>query len=428
MRTRFSVAQLADPDLREANAILRACVHCGFCLASCPTYGLLGDELDSPRGRIYLAKEMLENGRPATAEVVKHIDRCLSCLSCMTTCPSGVDYGHLVERARVHIEKTYRRPAPERWLRTLLAVVVPRPRLFRLAALAGHLARPLARLAPGRLKGMVAMAPGRLAGPSWADRHRVFQAVGARRSRVALFGGCAQQVLRPEINEATVRVLTRHGVEVVVARGTGCCGAIVHHLGGEQGAKAAARANIAAWWREIEGEGLDGVVFNASGCGVQIKDYGHLLRNDPDWSARAAQIAELARDISEVLVTVGLRQPEIETGQKVAYHMACTMQHGLGLRAPAKHLLACAGFHVIEPLNAHICCGSAGSYSILQPDLAGRLRQRKIATLHATAAEIIATGNIGCLHHLGSATHIPIVHTVELLDWATGGPKPAGIP
>ncbi len=427
MRTRFSPSQLADPALHEANDILRTCVHCGYCLATCPTYLLTGDELDSPRGRIYIAKEMLEFGKPPGAEVVRHLDRCLICLSCMTTCPSGVQYAHLIDHARVHIEKTARRPWQERLLRRILVTVVPNVRLFQLSAFAGRLARPLQALMPGRLKGMLAMAPAGLASPAACDRPQVFSAQGPKRMRVALFGGCAQQVLSPAINEASVRILTRHGCEVVIADGVGCCGAIDHHLGREDAAKRAAKANIAAWRREIDGAGLDAIVFNASGCGVLLKDYGHLLRDEPDWAAPATRIAALSRDVSEMLVDLGLRPPVIPSGRNVAYHMACSMQHGLKLKTAAKDLLTAAGFAVHEPAEAHICCGSAGTYSILEPDLAARLRERKTTNLEATGAEMIAAGNIGCITHLAAATARPVLHTVELLDWATGGPKPAAI-
>ena len=427
MRTSFSEAALTDPRMREANDILRTCVHCGFCLATCPTYLLLGDELDSPRGRIYLAKEMLEGGRAPTAPVVKHLDRCLTCLSCMTTCPSGVHYGHLVARARAHVEETYVRPWPDRLLRRLVATVVPSPFLFRATALAGRLARPFARLMPGRMRAVLANAPKRIGAPSWVDRPQVVAAEGTRRKRVALLSGCAQQVLRPEINEATIRLLTRHGCEVVIAEGVGCCGGIWHQLGWERRVMAAAKTNVAAWWRVVEDGGLDAIVFNASGCGVSLKEYGYLLRDDPEWAGRAARISALCKDISEVLIDLGLAPTVAGTGQAVAYQLACTMQHGLGLRTQAKALLAQAGFTVREPAESHICCGSAGAYAILEPELAQRLRDRKVANIEATQPQIVASGNIGCITHLAAATRLPVVHTVELLDWATGGPKPAVI-
>ena len=427
MRTSFAEARLADPAIAEANHILRTCVHCGFCTATCPTYLLLGDELDSPRGRIYLAKEMLEQDRAPSASVVKHIDRCLTCLSCMTTCPSGVHYARLIDRARIHIEKTYRRPAADRALRQFIATVVAHPALFRLMALAGRLARPVARLLPARLRHMVASAPRHIGAPSWVDRPQVIAAEGARRMRVALLSGCAQQALRPQINEATVRLLARHGCEVVVAAGMGCCGGIFHHMGWQERTRQAAKANIIAWERVIPGGGLDAIVFNASGCGVMLKDYGHLLRDDPAWAGRAARIAALCRNISEVMLDLGLRPPVVRTGQRVTYHMACTMQHGLGLRTLAKTLLAQAGFVVAEPAEGHICCGSAGVYSVLQPEISDRLVRRKVANLAATAPQIIAAGNIGCIAHIAPYTQVPVVHVVELLDWATGGEPPAGV-
>jgi len=301
MQTHFSLAQLADPDVKEADGILRKCVHCGFCTATCPTYVLLGDELDSPRGRIYLIKDMLEHDRPASAEVALHIDRCLSCLSCMTTCPSGVHYMHLVDQARARIEETYARPLPERMMRWMLALVLPYPGRFRLALMGARLAKPFAALMPGRLKGLVAFAPSSVPKASPVDRPQVFEAEGPRRRRVALLAGCAQQVLDPSINEATVRLLTRHGCEVVVAAGAGCCGALVHHMGRTHDSQAAARANIDAWTREMAGAGLDAIVINASGCGTTVKDYGFMLRTDAAYAAKAARVSALTRDISELM-------------------------------------------------------------------------------------------------------------------------------
>ena len=427
MQTNFSLAQLADPDTAESEKILRTCVHCGFCTATCPTYVLLGDELDSPRGRIYLIKDMLENDKPATAQVVKHIDRCLSCLSCMTTCPSGVHYMHLVDHARRHIEETYERPLPDRLMRRLLALVLPRPGLFRAALAGARFARPFARMLPGRLKGMVAMAPQSLPAPSPMDRPQVFAAEGARRKRVALLTGCAQRVLDPGINEATIRLLTRHGVEVVVARGAGCCGALPHHLGKEDPALGYARANVAAWMREIDGEGLDAIVINASGCGTQVKDYGFMLRTDQAWAAKAARISDLTRDITEFLAELGLAAPVRQSGLAVAYHSACSMQHGQQIKTQPKRLLADAGFTVLEVPEGHLCCGSAGTYNLLQPAIATQLRDRKVKNIEGLRPDLIATGNIGCITQIATGTQIPILHTVELLDWATGGPKPAAI-
>jgi glycolate oxidase iron-sulfur subunit len=425
MQTHFSLAQLADPDTHEANKILRTCVHCGFCNATCPTYALLGDELDGPRGRIYLMKDMLENDRPASAQVAKHIDRCLSCLSCMTTCPSGVHYMHLVDQARDRIEATFTRPMAERWLRGFLASVLPRPRLFRLALIAAWLTRPVARLLPGRLGALADLAPKRLPSPSAVDRPQVFPAEGARRKRVALLTGCAQQVVAPEINEATVRLLTRHGCEVVVARGAGCCGGLTHHMGRD--ALGFAKENIDAWTREAERGGLDAIVINTSGCGVTIKDYGYMLRGDSTYAKKAAQVSALAKDVSELMTELGLNAPNIATGRRVAYHSACSLQHGQQIKSAPQALLAKAGFTVVEPGEAHLCCGSAGTYNMLQPEIANRLRARKVANIERTNPELVAAGNVGCITQIAGGTALPVVHTVELLDWATGGPMPAAL-
>ena len=429
MQTNFTAEQLADPNTASSNQVLRTCVHCGFCTATCPTFVLLGDELDSPRGRIYLIKDMLESGRPATEEVVRHVDRCLSCLACMTTCPSGVHYMHLVDHARMHIENTYQRPAGDRLVRNLLAFVLPHRRRFALALRAARLARPLrplvARL-PGLgppLAAMLDLAPASLPRPT--PRPPAGAATSGRK-RVALLTGCAQSVLQPSINEATTRLLGRHGVDVVLPPGEGCCGALVHHMGREAEALGYARANVDAWTREIETGGLDAIVITASGCGTTIKDYGFMLRTDPLYAAKAARVSALAKDVTEVLDGLDL-VPARSTGQVVAYHSACSMQHGQKLGDLPKRLLRKAGYTVRDVPEGHICCGSAGTYNILQPELAGRLRARKVANIEKLKPALIATGNIGCMTQIGQATAIPIVHTVELLDWATGGPRPAAL-
>ena len=432
MQTNFSLAQLADPHVARSEQILRACVHCGFCTATCPTYTLLGDELDSPRGRIYLIKDMLENSRPATAEVTKHVDRCLSCLSCMTTCPSGVHYMHLVDHARAHIEETYTRPLKDRLMRGILAAVLPHRGRFRLALAGAMVARPFAGLigsVPGLapVAAMLKLAPARPASRSASENERRFKANGPRRARVALLDGCAQPVLRPEIDEAAIRLLNRMGVEVVRPKGGGCCGSLTHHMGKEDLALANARANVDAWWREIEGEGLDAIIITTSGCGTTIKDYGHMLRLEPAYAERAAKVSALAKDVSEFLVERELPVPVITAGTRVAYHSACSLQHGQKVKTAPKTLLSRAGFTVLEPAEGHLCCGSAGTYNILQPEIAGRLRDRKVANIERTSPQIIAAGNIGCLTQIGGGTAIPTVHTVELLDWATGGPKPDGL-
>ena len=427
MQTNFSLAQLADPDIAAANDILRSCVHCGFCTATCPTYVLLGDELDSPRGRIYLIKDMLEGDRPATEQVTKHIDRCLTCLSCMTTCPSGVHYMHLVDHARSHIEKTYRRPFLDRAMRALLANLLPYPNRFRLALIGAWLARPLRHVLKGRLGAMLALAPKAIPSPSPVDRPQVFSAEGPRRKRVALLSGCAQPVLSPGINEATIRLLTRHGCEVVVAAGAGCCGALTHHMGREESAHALAKATIAAWTREIEGAGLDAIVINASGCGTTVKDYGFMFRTDPDWADKAAKVSALTKDVTELMDELGLTAPSVATGQRVTYHSACSMQHGQKIKTLPQTLLTKAGFTVQDVPEGHLCCGSAGTYNMLQPEIATRLRDRKLANIDKTRPDIIAAGNLGCMTQIGSGTDTPTVHTVELLDWATGGPMPKAL-
>jgi len=434
MQTNFTAEQLRDPNTASSNTVLRTCVHCGFCTATCPTFLLLGDELDSPRGRIYLIKDMLETGRPATEEVVRHVDRCLSCLSCMTTCPSGVNYMHLVDHARAYIEQTYRRPLPERWLRAVLGRVLPNPTLFRLALRGARLTRPLGRLIPGRsmlaqrLRAMVSLTPDRLPARSAVQSPQVHPAQGERKARVALLTGCAQQVLMPRINEATIRLLTRLGVEVVVSRDAGCCGALNHHTGQHDRAMALARANIAAWSAEAERYGLDAIVINASGCGTTVKDYGFMFRSEPEpWRSRAEAVAGLTLDVTEFLTRIGYAPTRQAPALTVAYHSACSLQHGQQVTTQPKALLARAGFRVREPREPHICCGSAGTYNILQPEIAGRLRARKLDNLKATAPDLIAAGNIGCITQL-SGEAIPVVHTVELLDWMAGGPRPPGVP
>jgi glycolate oxidase iron-sulfur subunit len=432
VQTSFTLAQLADPDVAEAEKILRTCVHCGFCTATCPTYVLLGDELDSPRGRIYLIKDMLERDLPATAETALHIDRCLSCLSCMTTCPSGVHYMHLVDIGRAHVEKTHRRPLSERALRALLAWLLPRPALFRVALGAGALLRPLSRLLPSRLKAMAEMIPSRPPAPLGKGRlPRVVPAEGPRRKRVALLESCVQQAMAPEIDAATRRLLARHGVEVVRAEGAGCCGALAHHLGRDAEALARARTNIAAWERLADAEALDAIVVNASGCGTVVKDYGFMLRGDPAWAARAARISSLACDLTELMAELGIdrtRAPaDFVPGLAVAYHSACSMQHGQRIRRQPVELLKAAGFIVKEPAESHLCCGSAGTYNLLQPEIATELGQRKAGNLAATGAVLVATGNIGCLVQIGKHGLLPVLHTAELLDWATGGPRPKAL-
>jgi glycolate oxidase iron-sulfur subunit len=430
MQTNFTLAQLADPDIAEADKILRACVHCGFCTATCPTYVLLGDELDSPRGRIYLIKDMLENDRPATADVATHIDRCLSCLSCMTTCPSGVHYMHLVDHARAHIEETYRRPLLDRAMRALIARVLPSPALFRLSLFAALFAKPFAplldRIGLKPFAAMLRLAP-RTFPPRAQSGPRVFRAHGERRGRVALLTGCAASVLTPQINEATIRVLTRHGIEVVLAAGETCCGSIVHHMGREEQALALARADIDAWMHEIDGEGIDSILVTASGCGTTIKDYGYMLRGDPRYAAKAKKVSALARDVSEYVNKINILKVEPRPPLVVAYHAACSLQHGQKIVRDPKEALSKSGFVVKDVPDGHLCCGSAGTYNLLQPQLATALRDRKVASIAKVAPDVIAAGNVGCITQIAAGTDIPVVHPIELIDWATGGPVPGAL-
>lgn len=436
MKTEFSLAQLADPDIAEADKILRACVHCGFCTATCPTYVLLGDELDSPRGRIYLIKEMLEKDCIPTQQVVKHIDRCLSCLACMTTCPSGVHYMHLVDQARTKVENEYARPTAERLLRALLAFVLPRPAMFRISMMLARLAKPFAGYLPAdetnaahppffaRLKAMLTLAPGSL--PARGPRGgTVYPAQSERRGRVALLQGCAQQVLSPGINAAAIRMLTRQGVEVVLVKDEHCCGSLTHHMGRDRDALRRARHNIDVWIAEMDQSGLDAILVTTSGCGTTIKDYGYMLREDKVYAERAARVAALAKDITEYIADLDVSWPRERSDLVVAYHSACSLQHGQKIAQLPKELLFKSGFFVRDIPESHLCCGSAGTYNILQPELANRLRNRKVANIESIKPDVIAAGNIGCLIQIASRTTIPVLHTIELIDWATGGCRPS---
>ena len=434
MQTQFAPEALADPHIRELEGILRSCVHCGFCTATCPTYVTQGDERDSPRGRIYLIKDLLETGRKIEAEDVWPIDHCLSCLSCVTTCPSGVDYRRLVDDARVRIEQNYRRPLVDRLMRSMLVRLIPSRAAFRgalkLAAL-GRLFKPALSALPGigpKVEAMLALAPTSLPPSGPAEKPGVYPAAGVegKRRRMALLGGCAEAVLAPHIHEATIRLLNRAGIDVVIPNGEGCCGSLAHHMGAEERALAQARADIDAWTREIDGGGLEAIVVTASGCGATIKDYGYMLRDDPAYAKKAARVAALAKDISEVAGALDL---DLKAPRRlaVAYHAACSLQHAQKIVDQPKALLKRAGFEVRSIPEAHLCCGSAGTYNILQPAIANALRDRKVANIARVRPDVIAAGNIGCLTQIGSATATPVVHVVELLDWASGGPAPAGL-
>ncbi len=441
MHTKFHAAQLADPTTAAAAGAIRSCVHCGFCTATCPTYVLLGDELDSPRGRIYLVKEMLEASAKPTPQVVKHLDRCLSCLACETHCPSGVSYRRIIDKGRAYVEEHYRRPLRDRLLRALLAATLPYRGRMRAAMALAALARPLSGLfehAPG-LRPLATLLA--LSGATPSGRRRLSRTRGTREEhgatrpadatgestrsvRVGLFCGCVEPVLAPAIQAASARLLRRAGAEVVRLRREGCCGALPHHLGRDTQALAMARANVDAWHRELEAGPLAAIVVTASGCGTQVRDYGHLLRDDPRYAAKAARVAALACDVTELIDRVGLPPRVRLPATVVGYHAACSLQHGQKVQAEPVRVLAAAGFEVRVPADAHLCCGSAGVYNILQSGIAAELGARKSASLAALAPDVIAAGNIGCMVQIRKAGGLPVVHVAQLLDWATGGPLP----
>ncbi len=436
MQTNFTVAQLANASVPAAADAIRSCVHCGFCTATCPTYVLLGNELDSPRGRIMLIKDMLEKDAQPSAGVVEHLDRCLSCLACETTCPSGVSYRRIIDAGRAHVDARHRRPLHERWLRAVLASVLPHRRRFRIALWAAARAQPLAAVfersevsrpwaAMLRLAGAARPVRTGAARPLRADARGTLRVQASPAPRVGLMHGCVEPVLDPGIQKATERLLLRAGCAVVRA-GEGCCGALSHHLGNVAAAQVAARAYVDAWHHEIETAGLDAILVTASGCGTLIRDYVHLLGDDPDYAPKATRVAALACDVSELLLRVGLPPllGNVGAGAVVGYHPACSLQHGQRIHDAPPRVLAAAGFTVRMPRDAHLCCGSAGVYNILQPALAGELGRRKAHSLEALDPDVIATGNVGCRAQIGLRTRIPVVHVAELLDWATGGPRP----
>ena len=396
------------PEGREAEAILRKCVHCGFCTATCPTYQLLGDELDGPRGRIYLIKQVLE-GQKATARTRLHLDRCLTCRACETTCPSGVEYGRLADIGRHVVEQQVPRTGSDRVLRGALREFVPRTGLFGSAMSLGRIFKPLLPRA------LSAKVPAAAAAGVWpAPRH-------AR--RMLVLAGCVQPAMRPSINAATARVLDALGISLIEAAGAGCCGAVRFHLQDHDGGRADARRNIDAWWPDIAAGRVEAIVVTASGCGVQVKDYAHLLKDDPAYAAKAARVAGLARDPAEI-VAAGAERLKAVLGQKagtrprqrIAFQSPCSLQHGQRIRGVVEGLLEAAGYELAAVADAHLCCGSAGTYSILQPELSGRLRANKLAALTAKGAERIASANIGCIEHLSGATELPIQHWIELID------------
>ncbi len=431
MQTNFSLAQLADPEVADAEAILRKCVHCGLCTATCSTYVTLGSELDSPRGRIYLIKDMYEKGLPADKQVATHIDRCLSCLSCTTTCPSGVDYMHLIDQTRAYVEKTYKRPLADKLARWALGFVLPHPARFRAALKLARLGKPFAgvmkRVEFTKAFGhMLDLAPARLPAADRFTKPGTHVPKGAKRGRVAILSGCAQPVLKPEVNAATIELLTNLGVEVVAPEGEVCCGSLTHHMGREHDALTNVRTNVDVWTREIEAGGLDAIIITASGCGTTIKDYGHMLARDPAYAEKAAKVAALAKDVTEYLAMLDLPAGDVR-GLNVTYHSACSMQHGQKIVDLPPKLLTKAGFTVREPAEKHLCCGSAGTYNMLQPEISAELKARKLRNIKATRPAIIATGNIGCITQLEGEAGVPLVHTIELLNWAYGGKKPLAL-
>ena len=424
MQTSFSERQLSTPGYAEAAKILTDCVHYGFCTAGCPTYVLTRDENDGPRGRIDLIKAMLEKGGTPDAKAVHYLDRCLACQSCMTTCAVNVDYMHLSDIGRAYIEEHFRRPWGERLLRAALGYLLTDPRRMRAAMRLGALGRALRPVLPAALRAMVDLQPGAVRGDVVVPA--TYSAEGPERHRVALVPGCAQQALNGDINAATIRLLQRRGCSVVVALGSGCCGSLPLHMGRMDQARALAGANLSAWQRELT-TGLDAVIVNASGCGTTVKDYGHLFADDPARRDIAVRIAAITRDVTEWIAEIGLAEPAGMPEYRVAYHDPCSMRNAQKVARQPRALLHQAGFAVHDIPEGHFCCGSAGTYNILQPDLARQLGARKARAIESVAPDIVVTANIGCMvqiaYHLGA----PVVHAVEMLDWATGGPKPAAL-
>jgi len=429
METHFSQEQLKNKDNKSSEKILRKCVHCGFCNATCPTYKLLGDELDGPRGRIYLIKDMLENNKPANEKIVKHIDRCLSCYSCMTTCPSGVNYMHLIDHGRSHIEKTYKRKFSDRIFRDILSIALSKPINFRLLTILARFIRPFRFFLPKKLKEMIVLIPKKFPKKT-LPRMKVYPAPKRKKpvARVALLTGCVQRVISPQINEATIRLLNRHDIEVIVPRGIDCCGSLNHHLGKSDVAKQTFKKNISIWYDEYLNKGLDAIISNTSGCGTMLKDYGFIFRSDNDLKKKSKKISELTKDISEYLdenVKLNfVKKKENEKKYKIAYHSACSMQHAQKIHDVPINLIKKTGNQVFNIPDGHICCGSAGTYNLLESDIAKKLLENKIFNINKINPQFIATGNIGCITQISNGTKIPILHTVEVIDWYTGGPKP----
>lgn len=435
MQTHFTAEQLNDPAIARADSILRACVHCGFCTATCPTFVLTGDERDSPRGRIWMMRELLESPQTVSADTGFHLDRCLGCLSCTTTCPSGVDYPHLLDIGRAKMAEQVKRPLADRLMRRLLARIIPHAGRFHTMMRLARIGRMFRWLMPAALRRMLDKVPDAI--PAKIDPVGAADAVYSPAQnplrRVAMLAGCASRALEPDINDATIRLLNRLGVEVRVYADVHCCGALAHHIGETKSADAAVHKAVARWHEALSQGAVDAIITNASGCGTMVKDYGDMLQHNPLWADRAAAVSAASFDISEILAVLDwsrlLNQPaakeqaEAVAATRLGYHSACSLQHGQNIHSLPKRLLQQVGFTVVEPREGHLCCGSAGVYNLLQPDMADGLKSRKQACLQATGAAAIAAGNIGCITQLNTAD-LPVRHTVQFLDWATGGNKP----
>ena len=430
MQTNFSEDQLKNKDNKSTEKIIRKCVHCGMCNATCPTFNLLGDELDGPRGRIYLIKDMIENKRTPTKKVVSHIDKCLSCYSCMTTCPSGVNYMHLIDHGRNYVEQKYKRPFIEKQFRNFLSNTLPKPKIFKFLILFAKLGQIFKFLLPKNLKSMLDVAPKKIYKKTLKTQ-RVYKAERKKpTARVALLIGCVQRVVSPQINESTIRVLTRHGVEVITMPEIECCGSLNHHLGKEELARETFKKNINMWYDEYLKNGLDAIISNTSGCGTTLKDYGFIFRDDKELKKKSKKISELTKDITEFLdqnLKLSFKKDKGLKKYNIAYHSACSMQHGQKVHNQPIDLLEKTGNKVSNIPDGHICCGSAGTYNILQSDIAKKLLNQKIENINKIKPDFISTGNIGCIMQISNGTNIPILHTVELVDWYTGGPKPKSL-
>ena len=429
MQTNFTKKQLQESSIIDANGIIRKCTHCGFCNATCPTYQVAGDELDGPRGRIYLIRDMLENNKQASEKITRHIDICLSCYACMTTCPSGVNYMHLVDHARNHIEKTYVRPFFDRFIRILLSIILPSPKLFRIVGYLARFANPFKFLFPKKIKNMLKYMPTSFPKSNYENKE-VYSPKGKTYAKVALLTGCVQRVISPQINDSTIDILNRHGVEVIVPKEITCCGSLNHHLGKEDLAHKSFVNNINFWFKCYEEKNLDAILVTTSGCGTTLKDYGHIFRDDPDKDLRkkAKIISSLAKDVTEYLgKNIKLNFVEKDKKFKIAYHSACSMQHGQKLHNQPINLLKKTGNEIVEIPDGHLCCGSAGTYNLLQGEMASELLVRKVSNIDKVKPDFISTGNIGCITQISSGTKIPILHTIEILNWYTGGEKPNAI-